>query len=379
VTKYLFLHQNFIAMKKLFLLIAFMFGGLLVFSQTSDDEGYVIGFDKSDSLFMDFKVERSEFCGWHKIGTILDELYGLEPKELSEATVICDKKFKVYEGWKTVSEIDLANPQTTIAGGKDKYIVVVRYRKGGSEDFADQSSSTTSNVILINVETVSDGVGEKWVSVCYPSSKYEYEVAGDLSADRIFGLTLHEYPIFVNTYGIPLAFDAAKNLHSLGVYWDVIYMNRAIYNYFKKKGVSINSQEKSLMLKSAYNLARSYSLMGLYHKALPYLEYVSRNSAGEKYYMYNDQLLAECLDKLKQDNSSVYDKMLLAYQNNPKMEGRDLDSAIKACIARGEIYMGQGNSAKAKEYFDKATAMDKAKRFTQKISECVGKLNKMSN
>ena len=196
-------------MKKLFLLAVFLIVGMSLFSQNAEDDGYVIGFAPSDSVYMDFKVERPEFNDWHKIGTILNELYGLEPKELSEATVICDKKFKVYEGWKNVSEIDLANPQTTIAGGKDKYIIQVKYRKGGSEDFADQSSTTTANVIIINVETVKDGVGEKMVTVCYPSSKYEYEVAGDLSAERIFNLPIHEYPIFVNIYGIPRGFDAA--------------------------------------------------------------------------------------------------------------------------------------------------------------------------
>ena len=366
-------------MKKLFLLIAFISSGLFLFSQTADDDGYVIGYDKSDSLYMDFKVERSEFCGWHKVGTILNELYGLEQKELSEATVMCDKKFKVYEGWKNVSEIDIANPQTTIASGKDKYVIVVRYRKGGSEDFADQSSSTTSNVITISVETVSDGVGEKRVSVCYPSSKYECEVAGDLSSDRMYELKIHEYPIFVNVYGIPRAFDEAKNLHKLEIYWDVIYMNRAIYNYFSKKGASITPQEKSMMLKSAYNLGRSYCKLGMYHRALLYLAYVSRNSAGENYSMHNDQILADCLDKLNQDNSDVYDKMILAYQNNKKMEGRDLDSAIKAYIARGEIYMRQNNSGKAKECFQNASTMDSAKRFSSKISECMEKLNKMSN
>ena len=366
-------------MKKLFLLAFFLIIGVALFSQNAEDDGYIIGYDKSDSVYMDFKVERSEFSGWHKIGTILNELYGLEPKELSEATVICDKKFKVYEGWKNVSEIDLANPQSTIAGGKDKYIVQVRYRKGGSEDFADQSSSTTSNVIIINVETVKDGVGEKMVTVCYPSSKYEYEVAGDLSAERIYSLPLHEYPIFVNIYGIPLGFDAAKNLHQLDVHWDALYMNKAIYDYFNKRGAAINSQEKVMFLKAAYNVGRCYMTMGIYHRALPYLAFVSRNSTGENYQMTCKVKLADCLDKLNMDNSDVYDEMILAHKNNPKMDARDLDCVIKACIARGEIYAAQKKVDKAKECYQNATSIDTAKRYAAKISECMDKLNKMSN
>ncbi|MBO7571611.1 MAG: tetratricopeptide repeat protein [Bacteroidales bacterium] len=366
-------------MKKLFLLAVFLIIGMASFSQNAEDDGYVIGFAPSDSVYMDFKVERTEYNDWHKIGTILNELYGLEPKELSEATVICDKKFKVYEGWKNVSEIDLANPQSTIAGGKDKYIVQVRYRKGGSEDFADQSSSTTSNVIIFNVETVKDGVGEKMVTVCYPSSKYEFEVAGDLSAERVFGLPIHEYPIFVNIYGIPRGFDAAKNLHDLDVHWDALYMNKAMYEYFRKKGASITPQEKTMFVKAAYNAGRGYAKMGIYHRALPYLAFVSRNSAGEKYAVTCDIALADCLDKLNEDNSDVYDKIILAYQANPKMDARDLDCVIKACIARGEIYAFQKNVEKAKECYQKATAIDTAKRYASKIAECMEKLNKLSN
>jgi len=366
-------------MKKLFLLAAFLFIAFASFSQSAEDEGYIIGFDKSDSVYMDFKVERPEFNDWHKIGTILNELYGLEPKELSDATVICDKKFKVYEGWKNVSEIDLANPQSTIAGGKDKYIVQVRYRKGGSEDFPDQSSSTTSNVILINVQTAKDGVGEKIVTVCYPSSKYEYEVAGDLSSQRIFNLSIHEYPIFVNTYGIPRGFDAAKNLHKLDIHWDALYMNKAIYNYFDKKGASITPQEKVLFLKSAYNIGRCYFLDGVYHRALPYLAFVSRNSSGENFQMTCKIKLAECLDKLNMENSDVYDDIILDHKNNPKKDPKDLDCVIKACIARGEIYAMQKKVDKAKECYQMATSIDTAKRYAAKISDCMESLNKMSN
>ena len=366
-------------MKKLFLLAVFLIIGMALFSQNAEDDGYVIGFAPSDSVYMDFKVERTEFSDWHKIGTILNELYGLEPKELSEATVICDKKFKVYEGWKNVSEIDLANPQSTIAGGKDKYMVQVKYRKGGSEDFADQSSTTTANVIIINVETVKDGVGEKMVTVCYPSSKYEFEVGGDLSALRTYNLPIHEYPIFVNTYGIPRGFDAAKNLHQLDVHWDALYMNKAIFEYFQKKGATITPQEKSMMTKAAYNAGRCCCIMGMYHRALQYLAFVSRNSSGENYAMTSDMKFAECLDKLNLDNSDVYDKMILAHQNNPKMDARDLDMVIKACIARGEIYAAQKKVDKAKECLQKATTIDTAKRYTAKISECMYKLNKMSN
>lgn len=366
-------------MKKLYLLIAFIISSMALFSQSAEDDGYVIGFAPSDSAYMDFKVERTEYSDWHKIGTILNELYGLEPKELSEATVICDKKFKVYEGSKAVSEIDLANPQSTIASGKDKYIVQVKYRKGGSEDYADQSSTTTANVIIINVETVKDGVGEKMVSVCYPSSKYEYEVAGDLSAERMFNLPIHEYPIFVNIYGIPRGFDAAKNLHQLDVHWDAIYMNKAIYEYFKKKGAAITPQELSMMSKAAYNVGRGFCTVGMYHRALEYLTFVSRNSAGEKYAVSCNVKLAECLDKLNLDNSDVYDKIILVHQTNPKMDARDLDCVIKACIARGEIYAAQKKVDKAKECFQKATTIDTAKRYTAKISECMENLNKMSN
>ena len=353
--------------------------GFAAMSQNSEDDGYVIGFDKSDSVYMDFRVARPEFCDWHKVGTVLNELYGLEPKELSEATVVCDKKFKTYEGWKMVSEIDLASPKTTIADGKDEYIIVVRYRKGGSESFADQSSSTTANAIVINVALAKDGVGEKIVTVCYPSSKYEYEVVGDLSADRIFSLPMHEYPIFVNTYGIPRAFEEAKNLNSLDVHWDAIYMNRAIYNYFSKKGASLNATEKSMLVKSAYNLGRSYCNVGMYHKALQYLAFASRNSATESYCFACCFKLAECLGNMKQDNSDVYDRVILAYQDNPKMDAKNLDFVMKAYIERGKIYIAQKNAAKAKECFQKVTAIDTGKRYSAIVSECMEKVNKMSN
>lgn len=366
-------------MKKLYLLVAFLIISFGMFSQTAEDDGYVIGFDKSDSVYMDFKVERTEFAEWHKIGTVLNELYGLDPKELSEATVICDRKFKVYEGWKNVSEIDLANPQSTIASGKDKYIVQVKYRKGGSEDFADQSSTTTGNVIIINVETVKDGVGEKMATICYPSSKYEYEVTGDLSAERIYNLPMHEYPIFVNVYGIPRGFDNAKNLHQLDVHWDALYMNKAMYEYFRAKGSTITSPEISMMLKAAYNTGRCFFRVGMYHRALQYFDFVSRNSAAEHFAMASDLRLAECLEKLNIDNSEVYDKMILAHQNNAKMDARGIDCAIKACIARGQIYAAQKNVEKAKEYYQKASTIDTAKRYAAQISECMESLNKMSN
>ncbi len=366
-------------MKKICLFFTFLICATFAICQNSEDDGYVIGFDKSDSVYMDFQVLRPEFCEWHTVGTILNELYGMEPKELSEATVICDKKFKVYEGWKLVAEIDLANPKTTIADGKDEFIVYVKYRKGGSESFTDQSSSTTSNVVVINVATADDGVGEKIVTVCYPSSKYEKEVIGDMSAVRIYNLSIHEYPIFVNTNGIPRAFSEAKNLNSLKIYWDAVYMNLAIYKYFMSKGASITPSEKSMLVNSTYNLARCYSKMGIYNKALPYFVFASRNSAEEKYYMECNYLLAECLEKLEMNNADVYDKMILAHQNNPKMDSRSLDFVIKALIARGNIYLAQKNSAKAKECYQKVTAIDTAKRYSAKVAECMERLNKMSN
>lgn len=365
-------------MKRFSLFVAFLLCAFVAMSQSSDDDGYVIGFDKSDSVYMDFQVLRPEFNEWHKIGTILNELYGLEAKELSEATVIVDKKFKTYEGWKNVAEIDLANPQTTIASGKDKYVIQVRYRKGGAEDFADQSSTITANVILISVETAADGVGQKIATVCYPSSKYESEVAGDLSAERIFSLSLHEYPIFVNIHGIPKAFDAAKDLHSFDIHWDAVYMNRAIYGYFSKKGASLTASEKSMLVKSAYNLGRCYCKVGMYHKALQYLAYASRNSAGEKHDFACRFSFADCLSKLKQDNSEVYDQVILAYQDNPKMEARDLDFVMRAYIERGKIYMAQKNAEKAKECFLKETAMDTGKRYAAVVAELTEKVNKMN-
>ena len=75
----------------------------------------------------------------------------------------------------------------------------------------------------------------------------------------------------------------------------------------------------------------------------------------------------------------VYDKIILAHQTNPKMDARDLDCVIKACIARGEIYAAQKKVDKAKECYQKATTIDTAKRYTAKISECMENLNKMSN
>ncbi len=365
-------------MKRFTLFAAFMLFAFVALSQNSEDDGYVIGFDKSDSVYMDFQVLRPEFNEWHKIGTILNELYGLEARELSEATVVVDKKFKTYEGWKNVSEIDLANPQTTIASGKDKYVIQVRYRKGGAEDFADQSSSTTANVILISVETAADGVGQKLATICYPSSKYESEVAGDLSADRIFCLSLHEYPIFVNIHGIPLAFDAAKDLHSFDIHWDAVYMNRAIYEYFAKKGASLTAAEKLMLVKSAYNLGRCYIKVGMYHKALQYLVFASRNSAGEKHNFACCFSLAECLGKLKQDNSDVYDHVILAYQDNPKMEARELDFVMRAYIERGKIYIAQKNAAKAKECLQMVTTMDTGKRYGAVVAELMEKVNKMN-
>ena len=48
-------------MKKLYLLIAFIISSMALFSQSAEDDGYVIGFAPSDSAYMDFKVERTGF------------------------------------------------------------------------------------------------------------------------------------------------------------------------------------------------------------------------------------------------------------------------------------------------------------------------------
>ncbi|MCF0206872.1 MAG: hypothetical protein HUK15_05535, partial [Bacteroidales bacterium] len=81
------------------------------------------------------------------------------------------------------------------------------------------------------------------------------------------------------------------------------------------------------------------------------------------------------LKSLSQDNSHIYDKMIFAYNTNPKIDAKSIDRVIQACIERGNIYAAQKNAAKAKEYYQKAGSIDSAKRYTSVIDECLKKLN----
>lgn len=156
-----------------------------------------------------------------ELGTLLEDLFGLNPTLLSELNIVYKNELKCIKSNNEIAKFDILSPiklqdmKGNLRFDGDDYVLSVRYKHDDDiKSWKDKSMSNASGTIILHINNASGIYGKsvyKSVTVCYPPSLLEKGISNDRPWNDVGNRTIS----FLVAYDYQTKEDVRKNYYNI--------------------------------------------------------------------------------------------------------------------------------------------------------------------